>query len=107
MNLVCVSRIHAFAEVKYSISILLINDWFLSPLDFLFKILISLDTIMNFSELKHSRSGRIKQIFIMSGPYTFSMLIAGVMEAINTYFAGKIGTIEIQATALAMALLIQ
>ena len=60
---------------------------------------------MNFSELKHSRSGRIKQIFIMSGPYTFSMLIVGVMEAINTYFAGKIGTIEIQATALAMALL--
>ena len=60
---------------------------------------------MAFSDLKNSLLGRIKQIFVVAGPYSFAMLLIALMEALNALYAGQIGTVELQAIGISMALL--
>ena len=44
-----------------------------------------------FSNLRNSVVSRARQIFAIAGPYTFAMVLVGLMEIFNTMYAGRLG----------------
>lgn len=44
-------------------------------------------------------------MIVIAGPFSFALFVNGVLEILNTAYAGKIGTLELEGIGLGMTVL--
>ena len=59
----------------------------------------------HFSQMRDSTYARCWQIIVIAGPFSFALLVNGILEILNTVYAGRMGTIELQGIGLGMTIL--
>ena len=55
--------------------------------------------------MRHSHLSRVRQILVIAGPYSLALLVVAILELLNAYYAGQLGTLELQGVGLGMIVL--
>ena len=59
----------------------------------------------SFGSLRHSTFARCRQIIVLAGPFCLGLLLNGFLEVLNTVYAGRMGSVELQGIGLGMTIL--